>query len=141
MSKVNLETFAGGALQEKFNDAMKKVLENLMDPNTPWKIKRKIGIEVSFEQNEDRDDASVNVSVVTKLAPVKPIGTRMSIGKDLDTKEVFAEEYGSQCRGQMTIGDCLRQQEQEIEGQTVDTETGEIKESSNVIDLRQTKQA
>ncbi len=140
MSKVNLETFAGGALQEKFNDAMKKVLENLMDPNTPWKIKRKIGIEVSFEQNEDRDDASVNVSVVTKLAPVKPIGTRMSIGKDLDTKEVFAEEYGSQCRGQMTIGDCLRQQEQEIEGQTVDTETGEIKEETKVIDLRQ-KQA
>ena len=99
MSRVNLEMFAGGALQEKFDDAVKKVLANLLDPNTPWKNKRKIAIEVSFEQNEDRDDASVNVSVVTKLAPVKPIGTRMSIGKDLDTEEVFAEEYGSQCRG------------------------------------------
>lgn len=140
MSNVNLETFAGGALQEKFDDAMKKVLTNLMDPNTPWKNKRKIAIEVSFEQNEDRDDASVNVSVVTKLAPVKPIGTRMTIGRDLKTEEVFAEEYGSQCRGQMTMDEYQRQREQEIEGQIVDTETGEIKEGTKVIDLRQ-KQA
>lgn len=140
MSNVNLETFAGGALQEKFDDAMKKVLTNLMDPNTPWKNKRKIAIEVSFEQNEDRDDASVNVSVVTKLAPVKPIGTRMTIGRDLKTEEVFAEEYGSQCRGQITMEEYQRQREQEIEGQTVDTETGEIREGSKVIDLRQ-KQA
>lgn len=139
MSKVNLETFAGGALQEKFDDAMEKVLANLTDVNTPWKNKRKIIVEVTFEQNEDRDDSTVNVSVVPKLAPVKPVSTRMAIGKDLKTGELFAEEYGSQCRGQMTIGDY--QQEQEIEGQTVDTETGEIKESSNVIDLRQTKQA
>lgn len=131
MSRVNLETFAGGALQEKFDDAVKKVLENLMDPNTPWKNKRKIAIEVSFEQNEDRDDASVSVSVVTKLAPVKPIGTRMSIGKDLDTKEVFAEEYGSQCRGQIT----MEQYQEELE-QKVDTKTGEIKEETKVIDLR-----
>ena len=79
MSKVNLETFAGGALQEKFDDAMEKVLVNMMDPNTPWKNKRKIVVEVSFEQNEDRDDSTVNVSVVPKLAPVKPVSTRMAI--------------------------------------------------------------
>lgn len=136
MGRVNLETFAGGALQEKFDNAMKKVLANLLDPNTPWKNKRKVAIEVSFEQNENRDDASVNVSVVTKLAPVKPIGTRMAIGKDLKTEEVFAEEYGSQCRGQIT----MEQYQEELE-QAVDTETGEIKENLNVIDLRHQKEA
>lgn len=140
MSKVNLETFAGGALQEKFDDAMEKVLVNMTDPNTPWKNKRKIIVEVSFEQNEDRDDSSVNVSVVPKLAPVKPVSTRMAIGKDLKTGEIFAEEYGSQCRGQMTLEDYQGQREREIEGKTVDTETGEIKEETKVIDLRQ-KQA
>lgn len=140
MNKVNLETFAGGALQEKFNDAMEKVLANLTDVNTPWKNKRKIIVEVTFEQNEDRDDSTVNVSVVPKLAPVKPVSTRMAIGKDLKTGELFAEEYGSQCRGQMTMDEYQRQREQEIEGRTVDTETGEIKEETKVIDLRQ-KQA
>lgn len=141
MSKVNLETFAGGALQEKFDDAMEKVLVNMTDPNTPWKNKRKIVVEVSFEQNEDRDDSTVNVSVVSKLAPVKPVSTRMTIGKDLETGKVFAEEYGSQCRGQMTLDDYQNQRDQVVDEKTVDTETGEIREGSRVIDLRETKQA
>ncbi len=141
MSRVNLEAFAGGALQEKFDDAMEKVLVNMTDPNTPWKNKRKIIVEVSFEQNEDRDDSTVNVSVVTKLAAVKPVSTRMAIGKDLETGQVFAEEYGSQCRGQMTLDDYQGQRDQVVDGKTVDTETGEIREESRVIDLREAKQA
>lgn len=48
MSKVNLEEFAGGALQEKFDSAMEQVLANMLDPNTPWKNKREINIKVSF---------------------------------------------------------------------------------------------
>lgn len=141
MSRVNLETFAGGALQEKFDDAIEKVLVNMTDPNTPWKIKRKIVVEVSFEQNEDRDDSTVNVSVVPKLAPVKPVSTRMAIGKDLETGQVFAEEYGNQCRGQLTLDDYQSQRDQVVDGKIVDPETGEIREGSRVIDLRETKQA
>lgn len=83
----------------------------------------------------------MNVSVVPKLAPVKPVSTRMAIGKDLKTGEVFAEEYGSQCRGQMTMEDYQRQQEQVVDGKTVDAETGEIKEDQKVLDFRQAKQA
>lgn len=134
MSKVNLETFAGGALQEQFDDAMEKVLVNLTDPNTPWKNKRKILVEVTFEQNEDRNDSTVNVSAVPKLVPVKPVSTRMTIGKDLDTGEVFAQEYGSQCRGQMTMGDYPGVYPKE-------GDSGESKEESQVVDFRKAKQA
>lgn len=148
MGRVNLETFAGGALQEQFDDAMEKVLANLMDPNTPWKNKRRILVEVTFEQNEDRNDSTVNVSAVPKLAPVKPVSTRMAIGKDLKTGKVFAEEYGSQCRGQMTMEDYQEQfngssgpQEAETDKKTVDTETGETKEESQVVDFRKARQA
>ena len=137
MSKVNLEEFAGGALQEKFDDAMEKVLVNLMDPNTPWKNKRKISVEITFEQNEDRDDTSVNVSVVPKLAPVKPITTRMVIGKDICTGEVFAQEYGSQCKGQMTLDDYSSQQV--VGNDVVDIDTGEV--VGKVVDLRAAKEA
>lgn len=41
MSKVNLEEFAGGALQEKFDAAMESVLANMLDPNTPWKKQKR----------------------------------------------------------------------------------------------------
>lgn len=132
MSKVNLETFAGGALQEKFDSAMEQVLQNLMDCNTPWKNKRAINVKVTFEQNEDRNDVSVDVAVETKLAAVKPVGTRMSIGRDIRTGETYAEEYGSQVRGQMTMEDYQKQDE-----------NSSIKEENEktVVDFRAAKQA
>lgn len=131
MSKVNLKEFAGGALQEKFDIAMEEVLENMLDPNTPWKNKREINIKVSFEQNEDRDDTTVDVSVVSKLAAAKSIGTRMAIGRNIKTGELYAEEYGSQIRGQMTLNDLD------------DNDNGAEKENTEktVVDFRAVKQA
>lgn len=129
MSKVNLEEFAGGALQEKFDVAMDQVLQNLMDCNTPWKNKRSITVKVTFEQNEDRDDVSVDVAVESKLAPVKPIGTRMAIGKNLLTGETFAEEYGNQVRGQMSMDDYQEQG------------SGKEEAEKTVVDFRTAKQA
>lgn len=144
MAEVNLKEFAGGALQEKFDAAMGKVLENMQDPNTPWKNKRAITVKVTLQQNEDRDDAEVDVSVETKTAPVAPIATRMAIGKDLKTGETFAQEYGKQLRGQMSLKDYQTPQgDLKVDGKTVDRETGEIKEESDgkVVDLRTAKQA
>lgn len=143
MQSVNLETFAGGALQEKFDDAMEKVLLNMMDPNTPWKNKREITVKVTFEQNEDRTDTTVNVAVVPKLAPVKPIGTRMAIGKNLKTGDVFAEEYGTQLRGQMTLEQYQEQQNVAENKPAFDPSTGEILENTNsaIVDFRAIKEA
>ena len=127
MSKVNLEQFAGGALQEKFDSAMEQVLANLLDPNTPWKNKREINIKVTFEQNEDRDDTTVEVSVVPKLAAAKSIGTRMSIGKNIKTGELYAEEYGNQVRGQMSMN---------LEVQETERDDSSKESVGKVVDLR-----
>lgn len=131
MSKVNLEEFAGGALQEKFDAAMEQVLANMLDPNTHWKNKREINIKVSFEQNEDRDDTHVEVSVVPKLAAVKSIGTRMAIGKNIKTGELYAEEYGNQVRGQMSMSD--------YEEKDTSDEDSVKKSGNKVVDLRAAK--
>lgn len=131
MSKVNLEEFAGGALQEKFDIAMAQVLANMLDPNTPWKNKREINIKISFEQNEDRDDTTVDVSVVPKLAASKSIGTRMAIGKNIKTGELYAEEYGSQVRGQMSLDDFEEKEE----------DSGKSDDNKAVVDFRAVKQA
>lgn len=132
MSKVNLETFAGGALQEKFDGAMGQVLANMLDPNTPWKNKREITVKVTFEQNEDRDDMAVDVSVVPKLAAAKSIGTRMSIGKNIKTGELYAEEYGNQVRGQMSFDDLRDDKEEHSSSDSSD---------KTVVDFRNAKQA
>ena len=141
MNKVELKDLVGGALQEKFSKAFDKVIENLKDQNTSFKVKRGITIKMSFVQNEARDDVSVMVDVSEKLAPQAGMKTSFSIGKDLKTGEIYAEEYGKQIKGQMSLSDYETASEpakvQKIDGDVVDTETGEIIEhANNVVDLR-----
>lgn len=130
MNKVELQNLVGGQLQEKFEHAFEKVLENLQDPNTSFKIKRGITIKLDFVQNEKRDDVLVSVDVSEKLAPQACMKTSFSIGKDLQTGEIYAEEYGKQIKGQMNLFDIM------------DPETGEVIEqnqnidSNKVVDLR-----
>ena len=132
MELLNLNEIADGALQEKLNAAMRKVLENMQDPNTPYKVKRGITVKLGFTQTESRNDAVVDVSVETKLAPASPIQTMMSIGKDLRNGEVYAEEDGKQVKGQMSLDMAKLAQ---VDGDTVDTETGEVV-SGNIVDYR-----
>lgn len=136
MNKVELQELVGGALQEKFSKSFEKVVENLQDLNTSFKVKRKITIILSFDQNEARDDVSVSVDVAEKLAPQQGMNTKFFIGKDLKTGEVFAEEYGKQIRGQMSISDLETAPANENTVDVVDTETGEVLETGKVVDLR-----
>lgn len=134
MNKIELKDMVGGALQEQFAKAFEKVVENLQNPNTPFKNARKINIELKFTQNEHRDDVKCAVQVKETLAPQAPMETSFAIGKDLKTGELYAEEYGKQIKGQMSINDFS--ETQVIDGKEVDTETGEIKETTNVVDFR-----
>lgn len=125
MQKISLEHIMGGALQEQFQKSMEKVFNNLQDPNTAFKPTREICIKLKFTQNEQRDDVSCNVQVTEKLAPLSGLKTGFAIGKDLRSGQVFAEEYGKQCHGQMALGAI-----------DVDPETGEVAEPERVVNLR-----
>lgn len=134
---LSLQSIAGGALQEKADVAMQKVLENMQDPNTPWKNKRVINIKIAFSQNEERDDTAVEVSVDTKLAPVSPMVTRMAIGKNLDSGRIVAEEYGNQIKGQLSFADLeAAASVQKIGNDVVNVSTGEVIGNDKVVDLR-----
>ena len=139
MKNVELKQLVGGALQEQFGKSFEKIVENLQNPNTPYKNSREITIKLKFTQNEKRDDVKCAVQVSEKLAPQAPMETAFSIGKDLKTGELYAEEYGKQIKGQMHIDDM--QKTEVIDGQKVDTITGEIVEeqTSKVVDLRKAK--
>jgi hypothetical protein len=116
-TKLDLNKFAGGVLQEKFNGALTEVIKNMQDPNTGFKNKRGITISIGFTQNEQRDDAKITVSVTTKTSPVLPIETALSMGKDLDTGEIEIREYGKQVAGQMTFSDIQEPEKEEPAGQ------------------------
>lgn len=136
MEKISLQEMVGGALQEQFEKSFLRVVENLSDPNTPFKDCRKICIELKFTQNEARDDVSCAIKVSEKLAVQTPMQTAFMIGKNLKTGQVFAEEYGRHNRlpGQIQLD------EPEI---PCDSETGEVNEPipATVIDMRKAMKA
>ena len=105
MLHVDLSQLAGGTLQEKFDREITRVIDNMQDPNTPFSDKRGITINISFAQNEMRDDAKIEISLKTKLAGVLSAKTNFAMGKDLKSGEVIVNEYGKQIPGQMTFSD------------------------------------
>jgi 5S rRNA maturation endonuclease (ribonuclease M5) len=124
-TKFNLETLAGGAFTERVNQALKEVAENIVDPNTDHKFKRKVTIDLTFITKEDRDLTEVDIVAKTKLAPRTAVHTKILLDKDFDG-EVIASEFRKQIPGQVYI--------------KVDKETGEIldegKSDSETADLK-----
>ena len=133
MEKIELKELVGGALQEQFAKSFEKVVENLQNPNTPYKVNREITIKLKFSQNEKRDDVKCGILVVEKLAPQSPMETGFAIGTDLKTGQLYAIEYGKQVKGQISMNEVM-----EAPGEKVDQETGEIlkEQTNNVVDLR-----
>lgn len=127
---MNLKDMVGGALQQKFQNSFERVMENMQDENTPYKDKRQITITMTFVQNEQRDDVVCDIAVKEKLAMQGGLKTHFSVGKDLRTGKVAAEEYGNQLKGQMSMSD-------DESVAAVDLETGEVLE--DVIDIRKAK--
>ena len=113
MEISNLCEIAGGALQEQFEKAFIKVVENMMDINTPYKAKRSITIKLDFVQNEMRDDVQCSISVKESLAAPGIQTTAFCIGKDLKTGEIFTSEYGKQIKGQMSFNDYETEEDEE----------------------------
>ena len=111
MLHVDLSQLAGGTLQEKFDREITRVIDNMQDPNTPFGEKRKITINISFVQNEMRDDAKIEISLNSKLAGVISAKTNYAMGKDLKSGEVVVNEYGKQIPGQMSSSDLGQKEE------------------------------
>ncbi len=113
MLHVDLTQLAGGTLQEKFDREITRVIQNMQDPNTPFGEKRGITINLSFHQNEARDDAKIEISVKSKLAACISAKTNFAMGQDLKSGQVVVKEYGKGIPGQMTFSDTPGQAEKE----------------------------
>lgn len=69
--QVVLSNIGDGTMDEKFEKAMKDVVSNIQDLNTPAQAKRTISITIDFVPDELREQAAVAIEVKTKLAGQK----------------------------------------------------------------------
>lgn len=123
MSSLNIATIAQGALVEQVDSEIKRVLNNIIDPNTDALKKRKITVTIEFKPTEDRDISDINFTAKSTLVPAKPISTRIVFEKDSRGNIAMEELSKGAMKGQTQI----------------DYETGEIKEPrtmSRVVNLK-----
>lgn len=98
MKHINMETFANGAFTEQINRELKKVTENIQDPNTDATAKRKITVMIEFKPNETRNFVTTGVQAKATLAPALGAVTALSMGKNLKTNEVEAYRFRDRLR-------------------------------------------
>ncbi|MER2126319.1 replication terminator protein [Solibacillus sp.] len=122
-TKINLERFADGALAEKVNIELQKVMENIHDPNTDAVKQRKVVITLTLKPDEKREIIATNVDTKCTLAPAKGVATTMLIGTDVGGK-VVGRELASGSPGQTYFTD---------DGVLRNDEGEEIKAEENLV--------
>lgn len=89
---INLQDIGMGVVEERFNDELKLVIQNICDNNTDAKSAREINIKLKLKPDiEDRQQCDLELQVSSKLAPVKTYVSKMAVGVD-SKGEVDAEE-------------------------------------------------
>lgn len=96
--KLDLSTIGEGGLQEKVDKELEKVFDNILDPNTDIKTKRKLTITLTMVPDETREVVSTSMEVKSSLAPQTGVATTVLVGQK-DGK-VYANELKSKIPGQ-----------------------------------------
>ena len=107
MEILNLSNLGGGAAAEKFDHELRRVIRNIMDPNTPATTKREITLKVIIAPSENRSWGAIEVTASCKLASDKPFATRAYFG--VEGEEFIACEDNPE---QITINDFIESKKQ-----------------------------
>lgn len=138
MTKKNIDLplseLAHGAIQEKLDYELKKIFDNIHDPNTKAKDKRTLTIKLEFAPDENRQTVTVNSTFTTKLANVEGVSTTVLTGRDLKTGKIEAKELKSSMPGQ-TYFDIDSVYKTDV-GEPIDVIEKEM-EKKKVINLRE----
>jgi len=93
--RLTIENLYGGAVRERLAQELQNVLANIADINTPAKKPRTITLKLKVTPNADRNIAAVQIACTSALQPVEPLETSISMGTDIRTGELYAEEIGA----------------------------------------------
>lgn len=134
--KINLPVsdLAGGGFEEKLQGEMRKVFENIHDPNTSPTDKREINVKFKMTPDEERELVTIEMDFTTKLAPVLGVAQKVVTGKDLGSNTIEAYALKSGTPGQTFIDE-----DGEVKtdnGQPVDVIEKEMSQKANVHQLK-----
>ena len=89
--RSSLLQMAKGAIQERVDYEVSRVVDNILDMNTEAKVKRKVVLTIVMVPDEDRQVVKIEASAKSTLAPVVPVGTSLVITADGNGEMILAE--------------------------------------------------
>ena len=90
-----------GAILERGDYEMGRVLENVLDPNTKATAKRKITVGLELVPSADRKTITVLTTAKAVLVPTDPVTTSLFITSAPNTGEMVVAEMVPQVPGQI----------------------------------------
>jgi len=94
---------ARGAILERVDYEVPRIIENIRDHNTDYKKKRSISLTLTFVTDPSRENIGISCDVKPpKLAPTNPVTTNLYITTD-EMGEIAVVELTPQIPGQMDL--------------------------------------
>lgn len=100
--KSSILDMAMGAIKERVDYDVMKVVDNILDVNTKAKAKRKITLTIEFVSDEDRQKISISVTSKATLCPTNPVSTALAFVPNPEGEAVLVEMV-PQVPGQMSL--------------------------------------
>lgn len=101
-ARSSLLQMAKGAIQERVDYEVSRVVDNILDMNTEAKVKRKVTLTIVMVPDDDRQVVKIEASAKSTLAPVVPVGTSLVITAD-GNGEMMLAEIVPQVPGQISM--------------------------------------
>lgn len=99
--KKGLLELAMGAIAERIDLEVPKIIDNIQDLNTKAEKKRTLTITVDFMPDAKREHITMNTVVKSKIEPTNAIQTSLAVGYDRSTGEQIVVELVPSLPGQL----------------------------------------
>ena len=99
--KKSIVDMAGGAIKERVDYEMAKVIDNILDANTKPDAKRKLVLTLTITPDAERTNLTVETQVKTTLVPTNAVKTALYVAGATGTGEVQVLEMTPQIPGQL----------------------------------------
>lgn len=103
MNQKSILEMARGALMERADYELQKVIENIMDPNTPATKRRKLTVTLDFVPDDSRTMVKIATSVKSTLAVTTPISSVFSVQADENGVPTMRELLFADSPGQVVL--------------------------------------
>lgn len=103
LDKKSILEMSMGAILERVDYEMGKVIDNILDLNTKPTGKRKITVTLELIPSADRKTITVQTTAKSSLVPTDPVTTSLFITNQPNTGEMVVAEMVPQVPGQMAL--------------------------------------